>query len=454
MRTPPGWDKWSPEQREAFLTEIEYKWRLWARPDQVIHWEEDHWDVWMNLSGRGAGKTRMGSEAVREYCDQNPGARVACVSPTLGACRDVQYEGDSGLLSVTPEQDYIRYNRSLGQIEFANGSKTFWYSGQEPEKFRGPQHDLIWFDELCAYDFPEEVWDMARMGLRLGDHPRILITTTPKPTKLIRDLVERAQAGDPRIHLISVSTFANSANLPESTLEELRQRYEGTSLGRQELYAEIILEAEGALWSLSMIDDYRVSEIPDLVRIVVAVDPSVSSTGAYANETGIVVVGRDAEGHLYVLDDRTVSKATPEQWAQATKAAYEDWEADTIVIEKNQGGDMVKTVMRSVDEDLPVRTVVASRGKQTRAEPISALYEQGKVHHTRVLKELEDQMTTWIPYDTRQRNSPDRLDALVWAATELNGGAGQGEFFGRADRLALPSPTAYRTRQKRKIPAY
>jgi phage terminase large subunit-like protein len=270
---PPNWDNLSVDQQKEFIQTVKYNWRIWARPNQVIPWEDDSWDILLVLAGRGFGKTRMGAEGIREYASMHPEARIACISPTYAQCRDVQYLGESGILAVTPQDDVHTWHKSHGKIMFENGAQTAWFSGADPEKLRGPQHHLIWFDELCAYQYAQDTWDMSMMGLRLGDHPRVVITTTPKPNRLIIDLVNRAREGDPKVRMINGSTFDNAANIPESTMAMLRQRYEGTTLGRQELYAEVILNAPGALWTWELLEDNRVTEAPELSKIVVAVDP-------------------------------------------------------------------------------------------------------------------------------------------------------------------------------------
>lgn len=431
---PERWKELSPAQQKDLVLEIKYNWDLWARPEQRVPWDNDDWDILLVLAGRGFGKTRMGAEAVREFCTNNPGSLVGVCAPTLGAARDVCYEGESGLLSVCPESEIGpevggRYNRSLGHLKFGNGSRCLWYSGGDPEKFRGPQHHLIWADELCAWPAAQETWDMMLMGLRLGAHPRIIITTTPKPSPLIIELVNRAQAGDLKVRIVTGSTFDNSANLPESALDALRARYEGTALGRQELYAELILDSPGALWSREAIEINRipVDEAPDMNRIVVAVDPAMSAKGDRVAETGIIVAGVGSDGHGYVLHDGTMENATPDQWANKVVQLYHEYMADKIVYERNQGGDLIRHTFQTIDDRLPLRAVVASKGKAIRAEPVSALYEQGRVHHVGQFPQLEDQMAFWAPNEGNQRtNSPDRIDALVWAFTELmlHGGGG------------------------------
>lgn len=445
---PETWRAKSPEEQKMLMRAIKYNWSLWARDNQRVDWEDEDWDILLVLAGRGYGKTRMGAEAVREFCKANPGARVAVCAPTLGAARDVCFEGESGLLEVCSEDEIGKevggkYNRSLGQLRFANGSLCTWYSGGDPEKFRGPQHHLIWADELCAWPMAQEVWDMMLMGLRLGAHPRILITTTPKPSPLIIELVKRAQEGDKSVKIVTGSTFDNAANLPASALEALRLRYEGTTLGRQELYAELILDSPGALWSREAIEINRVTmeDAPEMTRIIVAVDPAMSAKGDRVAETGIIVAGVGTDNHGYVLEDATMENATPDQWANQVVAKYHAWNADKIVFERNQGGDLIRHTFQTIDDRLPLKAVVASKGKAVRAEPVSALYEQGRVHHIGVFQELEDQLC--VPagtlIDTARGRVPIedvRVGTQVWTRDGLRDVMAAGQT-GTADQLVV-----------------
>jgi phage terminase large subunit-like protein len=425
---PDDWDEWSIEDKTAFLHALKYDWKLWARPEQYQPGED--WDICLVLAGRGAGKSRMGSEWIRQKAESRPGARIALVGPTYAAVRDVQVEGDSGLLNVCPPGTISKWNKSLGQLTFTNGSKAFSYSGNDPEKFRGPQHDFAWVDELCAMQYASETWDMMLMGLRLGAHPQIMITTTPKPIPIIIELVQRSQTDAHAVRIVRGSTFDNAANLPASTLAALRARYEGTHLGRQELYADLILDAPGALWQRSLFDAYRIDPhgdkpLPDMVKIVVAVDPGLSTTTERMTETGIVVAGLGSDRRGYILADLSEERPSPDTWAKIVVNAYKTFRADRIVAEVNNGGDLVEHTIRTVDPKVPYKKVYASRGKQTRAEPISALYEQGRVSHVGTFHALEDQMCAWVPGDP----SPDRMDAVVWALTEIMLGGGIGEIY-------------------------
>lgn len=393
------------------------RWNLQRRPSQIP--PTDDWLVWLILAGRGFGKTRTGAEWLAEQAWRHPGTRWAIVAPTFGDARDTCVEGESGLLHALGGE--VRtWNRSLGELELIGGSKVKLFSADEPERLRGPQHHGAWCDELAAWRYPE-AWDQLQFGLRLQTadlQPRTVVTTTPKPTRLVRSLVDRATT-----HVTTGSTFENEANLAPAALEELRSLYEGTRIGRQELYAELLLDTPGALWTMAMLDTEgcRVPEtnVPDLVRVVTAIDPAVTS-GEDADSTGIVTVGQDHTGDLWVLADDTC-RLSPEGWASVAIGAMDRWGGDRIVAEVNNGGDLVESVLRAVDRTVPYRKVTASRGKRVRAEPVAAMYEQGRVHHVAGLEELEAQMCTWTP-DSRQ-GSPDRLDALVWACTELGLGS-------------------------------
>lgn len=436
---PKGWrDNWTVQQKLHAIDQIKYNWRFWARPEQIP--PAGDWDVWLILAGRGYGKTRTGAEWMKEKLLANAGWRAGIIAPSYGSARDVCLEGESGILGVLRDSEIRKYNRSLGQVTLVNGSKIAIYSGNDPEKLRGPQHHMIWYDELAAFQYLQETWDMAMMGLRLGVHPQSLITTTPRPVPLLKELVQRYQDGDDTVALTKGSTFDNSANLAGSTLRALLERYDGTHLGRQELYAELISDAPGALWSRANLDETRFMktrrDLPRLVRVVVAIDPSVSM-GKRSNETGIIVAGKGTDGHAYILDDQTQKQASPETWAKAAIQVFRDEKADRIVVEQNNGGDMCSHTLRTIEPNIPIKTVYASRGKLTRAEPISALYEQKRVHHVGIFADLEDQQCSWVP---GQGESPDRVDALVWALTELMLGGGISEVYtpGYSGAGALP----------------
>jgi phage terminase large subunit-like protein len=399
--------------------ELQHDWGFWARPEQLE--PEGDWNTWVALAGRGWGKTRAGAEWVRHRI-RSGDKIVHCVAPTKGDVRRVMVEGDSGLLNVCWEGDKTYRGKHIGfpvwsptnnSLTWENGAKAVFFSAEDPERLRGPQAYSAWCDELCAWRNAQDTWDMMMFGLRLGKHPKVFVTTTPKTTKLIRNIL-----ADDNTVVSKGSTYDNAANLAGTFLDAVRKTYEGTRLGRQELYAEILDEASGALWNRGLLAKCEIDkdEVPTLNRIVVAIDPAVTSN-AESDMTGIVVAGIDVNGIAYVLEDHT-GQYTPQQWASKAVQLYRDHMADRIVAERNQGGDMVRHTLHTEDETLPVKLVHASRGKMARAEPVSALYEQGKVKHVRGLNELEDQMVQWEPLGSI--GSPDRLDALVWAITDLS----------------------------------
>ncbi len=378
--------------------------------------------MWLLLAGRGFGKTRTGAEWVRERVKAGA-KRIALVAETAADARDVMVEGESGLLSVCWEGDVTRRGATLGRplyepskrrVSWANGTVATTYSAEEPDQLRGPQHDTAWADELAKWRY-EEAWDNLMLGLRLGDDPRSVVTTTPKPTRLLRRLI-----GDSRVRVTRGSTFDNRAHLPRAFLDGVVALYGGTRIGRQELMAEMLEEAAGALWRRAEIEALRVDRAPELKRIVVAIDPAVSA-GEGADETGIVVAGYGFDEKGYVLEDLS-GRYTPADWAKRAIEAFHRWRADRLIGEVNNGGEMIEHTLRAVDRGIAYRAVRASRGKQARAEPIAALYERARVHHVGALPQLEDQMVSWEPLGSER--SPDRVDALVWALSELMLGGG------------------------------
>ena len=393
---------------EAEIVAVLTAWEIHRRPAQATPISD--WRVWLILAGRGWGKTRTGAEFIREQVNLGAASHIALVGPTAADVRDTMIEGESGLLGIFPRDERPRYEPSKRRVTFHNGAMASAFSADEPDRLRGPNHDLAWVDELAAWRYPE-AWDMLMFGLRIGGNPRAVVTTTPKPIPLIRRLLA---IEDGTVVLTRGSTFDNKANLAASFLTEITSRYEGTRLGRQELYAEILDDVDGALWDRGTLEEHRVSMTPELERVVVAIDPAAGSKAENA-ETGIVVAGLGADGHGYVLDDRSI-RGTPNDWGTSAIAAYHANKADRIVAEANQGGDMVLHTLRTVDANAPVKMVHASRGKRTRAEPVAALYEQGRIHHLGFHGLLEDQLCSWVPDHS---DSPDRLDALVWAITEL-----------------------------------
>jgi len=416
--------------------ELRHTWEFWARDNQLEPEGKD-WRVWFINAGRGYGKTRSGVEWVRENAKRGV-RRIAAIAATNSDIERVMVKGESGFLSVCWEGDKTYSGKLMGFPKYSptkrsliwwkNGIETGkkediltevqFFSAEEPERLRGPQFELAWCDELAAWNKDIDTWAMLQFCMRLGKRPRIMVTTTPKPTKLVRQILK-----DKTTHVTTGSTFDNAANLAGTYLTAVKEQYEGTRMGRQELYAEVLEEAQGALWTTDMLDSCSVKQedVPDLIRIVVALDPAVTSN-AESDMTGIVVAGIDVNGVAYVLGDYT-DRLSPQGWASKAIQLYHQFQADRIVAEVNQGGDMVRTTIHGEDESVSYRAVRASRGKYARAEPISALYERNLVKHVAnptdgsSLNELETQMRTWEPLGSI--GSPDRLDALVWALTDL-----------------------------------
>jgi len=392
-------------------------WLKTARDKQIA--PDEQYYIWLILAGRGWGKTRTGAQDIALFALRNPGTNCAVVAPTHGDLRRVCFGGPSGLLSIIPKDCFSKsaykgYSSSTSEIRLQNGSKISGFAAQEPDRLRGPQFHRAWCDELAAWRYPE-TFDQLMFGLRLGDNPQCVITTTPKPSKIIKSLMEREDC-----FITRGNTFENEENLAESALAMLKDRYEGTTLGRQELYAEIVDNVEGALWTNKMIEDSRISDERELTQIVVAIDPAVTAN-ANSDETGILVVGKDANNSFYVLEDLS-GRYSADKWGRMAIKAFYEWEADRIVAEVNNGGDLVERLLRSIDSDIPYRSVHATRGKLVRAEPIAALYEQGRVHHVGMFPELEAQMCSYVG---DIKTSPDRLDALVWGMTELSKSRGR-----------------------------
>jgi len=376
---------------------------------------EGSWRTWLLLAGRGFGKTRTAAEWVRHEIAQGSMRRVALVGATAADVRDVMIEGPSGLLASCRDAGLAaRYEPSRRRVVFPTvDAVAFAYSAEEPDRLRGPQHDGAWVDEAAAFG-GEETWDQLQFGLRLGSNPRQVVTTTPRPVALIRRLV-----GDPTTVVTRGSTYDNRENLAPAFLEQIVARYEGTRLGRQELFGEVLDDVQGALWNLAMLEgaQRRRDEVPQLVRVVVAIDPQAGyDPDGELSETGIVVAGVDRARQGWVIADRS-GNYTPNQWAERAMAAFHEFKADRVIAEANQGGVMVESTLRTVAPRAPITLVRATRGKLARAEPVAALYEQGKVFHAGVFRELEEQMTQYVP--ERAKRSPDRMDALVWALTHL-----------------------------------
>jgi phage terminase large subunit-like protein len=406
-------------ERRAFLASLpaevlaaaEHEWRFWARPDQLE--PAGKWRTWLMRSGRGAGKTRAGAEWVRAKVEGGVYGRLHLVGRTDSDVRDTMVEGSSGLLAISPPHLRPRYRPRLRRLDWPNGAVARLYSAEEPDRLRGPQCEAAWLDELASWTYPAAYHNLM-FGLRVGCDPRCVVTSTPRPTKLIRELVAREGTVQTQS-----STYANRHNLAPAFLAEILTTYEGTRLGRQEIHGEILDDVPGALWQHARLDELRVTEAPrQLARVVVAVDPAVSS-GEEADETGIIVCCRDSEKHAYVLADLS-GRCSPIEWAEKVAGAYHRYEADAVVAEVNQGGALVTDMLRLVDDALNVIEVHATRGKYQRAEPVAGFYEQGRVHHVGCLPGLEDQMCSFtVDMDRAVQGSPDRVDALVWGLTEL-----------------------------------
>jgi phage terminase large subunit-like protein len=390
-------------------------WDFWRRDDQAE--PEGNWRAWLVMAGRGYGKTRMGAEWVSGLAATHPGARFALVGATLNEVRQVMVEGESGLLSL-PFAERPEWEPSLRRLTWTNGTVATLYSAAEPESLRGPQHDFAWADEIAKWPSGIAAWDNLMLGLRLGAAPRVMATTTPRPVPLVRRLQQERG-----VVQSTGRTIDNEMNLPRDFIESVKAAYEGTRWGRQELDGELIEDVAGALWNRDLLERQRavLRQAQDerfFKRIVIGVDPPVSDHG---DACGIVAVGLGDDGKAYVLADHSVTGASPEGWARAVAGAVEAWNADRVVAEDNQGGNMVESTLRAADLAMPVKRVHASRGKSARAEPVAALYEAGRAFHVRAFPELEDQMCGLVVgggYEGPGR-SPDRADALVWAMTEL-----------------------------------
>lgn len=396
----------------AEKAEALHNWPFWARDEQLPPLGE--WRTWLIMAGRGFGKTRTVCEWARDRIENYGCGRLAIVAETAADARDVLIEGESGLLSICPPWNRPNYEPSKRRVTWPNGAIASTYSADDPEQLRGPQHDAAIADEIGKWRY-FEAWDNLQFGLRLGSDPRCAVATTPRPTKLLRDLMAQKSTVVTR-----GTTYENAVNLAPAFMEQIISRYEGTRIGRQELNAELLEDVPGALWTREMIEQSRAVNVPPLVRVVVGVDPEAES-GDQSAETGIIVAGIDVHGHGWILEDAS-AHGTPHVWGKAVVAAHSKHKADRIIGEVNNGGEMIEFVIKTVARDagianVPYKAIRASRGKQARAEPIAALYEQRKVHHVGLFAQLEDQMAGWVP--GQGMASPDRLDALVWALSEL-----------------------------------
>ncbi|MFL5279513.1 MAG: DNA-packaging protein [Rhodopila sp.] len=423
----------------ADLAALEWHWPFWARRDQLA--PPGNWRTWLLLGGRGSSKTKSASEWVRAEMESGRRRQIGIVAPTADSARRIMVEGPSGIMSVTPPWCRPSYEPSTRRIVWPNGGIVHIFSAEEPDRLRGPNLDGFWGDELTSWNDAASVWDMLMMALRLpgpqGHPPCGVVSTTPKNQTVLKQILSA-----PSTVVTRAKTSDNAANLDGSTLAYLQQKYGGTRLGRQELDAELLADLEGALWSRDLLDTCRIKrgDAPDMRRVVVAVDPPGASSKDSA-ECGIIVAGLGPDRHGYILADLS-GRMSPEKWARTVVNAFHGWKADRIVAEQNFGGAMVESTIKSVDPLVAVKMVVASRGKQLRAEPIAAFYQQHRVHHVGEFPALEDQMTGWDP--TVSGPSPDRVDSLVWACTELMSGRApmsiSKEFL---DAVAIPVPGSY-----------
>lgn len=400
----------TPEQR----LQLYFRWEFWRRTSQAMpDWD---WVFWLCKPGRGWGKTRVGAETVRHWIKTSP--LVNLIGATADDARDIMIQGESGILNICPRHERPQYKKSERKLLWPNGAESLIFTADEPERLRGKQHMKLWGDELAAWRYPE-AWDQAKLGLRLGRKPQAVITTTPRPTAVIKELMK-----DPHCHVTDGHTNENYENLAPTFLRIITRKYEGTRLGRQELGGELLEDNPNALFQRKWIDKFRIS-MDDYkkhvtpLRAGVGVDPSVTAkeeSDLCGIVGGSIARGLDGNMHLYVLDDRSLI-ATPRGWAQQAVSLYHRLEADRIIAEINNGGDLVEAIIRTVDPGIPYRGVHATRGKIIRAEPVSTLYEQGRIHHIGSLAKLEDEMCDYDPLNSSK--SPDRMDALVWLVYEL-----------------------------------
>ncbi len=420
--TPEEVDEFLSGLSQNALLALPWMFEFWALPHQLP--PRGAWKTWVIMGGRGAGKTRAGSEWVRAQVEGagpgDPGRcrRVALVGETVDQVREVMVMGESGIIACSPPDRRPEWHMTRQQLIWPNGAVAQVFSAHDPEAMRGPQFDAAWADELGKWKKGAEAWDQLQFALRLGQNPQAVVTTTPRNVGVLKAILK-----NPSSVVTHAPTEANRAYLAESFLTEVQARYGGSHLGRQELEGVLVEEEEGALWTMAMLEAARVDAVPAFNRVVVAVDPPV--TGMKSSDAcGIVVVGADTRGEpkdwrAVVLEDASVQGASPEGWARAALAAMERHGADRLVAEVNQGGDLVERLVRMVDPLVPYRGVHATRSKMLRAEPVAALYEQGRVGHMRGLGALEDQMVRMTATGWKGTGSPDRLDALVWALTDL-----------------------------------
>ncbi len=428
--------RWTPEIQQEYLIKAGARGRsyIYGRFGIYAHAHQlpplagnngEPWTTWLLIGGRGAGKTRAGAEWVRALANEpkrdGEGARrIALIGESELEIRNVMVEGVSGLLAVHPQAARPQWHASLRKLEWPNGAIAQVFSAEDPESLRGPQFHAAWLDELAKWRHAEATFDMLQFGLRLGERPRQVITTTPRPIPLLKRLIK-----DPLSAVTRASTHANARNLAPAFVDTVLRRYQGTRLGRQEIDGEIIEDRPDALWSRVMIEGSRVDAAPELARIVVAVDPPASSAKG-ADACGLVAAGRAENGIVYVIADESAAGLSPALWAAKAIALWRRLAADALVVEVNQGGEMVRAVIGEQDRNVPVIAVHAKRGKWLRAEPVAALYEQGRVKHAGGFPELEDEMCDFGLDGLSSGRSPDRLDALVWAVSHLSFGAARG----------------------------
>ncbi len=395
-------------EENAILYEYATRWTFQAHPGQIPP-KDQAWFCYLMRSGRGGGKTRAGAEWILQRV-RDGYRHIALIGQTAADVRDTMVElGPSSIMKIARPEERPEYEPSKRRLTFPNGAVATTFTGEQPDQLRGPAHDTVWIDELAKFKYPQETWDNMEMGIRLGDNPQVFVTTTPRPIPLIKQLIKEPTTID-----IRFSTAQNAENLSPLFLKRVMDKYAGTRLGRQELEGELLEDNPGALWQRGVIEYLRTQTAPLLIRLIIGVDPAVTANEGSA-ETGIIAAGLAADGHTYVLGDYSLH-GTPNEWAQAVIKAHHRWQGDGVVGEVNNGGDLVEVNLRTVDRLIPFGKVYASRGKAIRAQPVAALYEQGKVHHVGTFPELEDQMCEWVTGE----KSPDRMDALVWAIWALN----------------------------------
>lgn len=385
---------------------LRWHWPFWARPNQLA--PEGGWRTWLILAGRGFGKTEAGAQWIRQRVEN--GARsIALVAETQ---KDLEEVMVARLLKISPPHMMPKVRYKPVRLIWPNGAEALGYNGTEPDQLRGPEFDTAWVDELAKYRYARELWDMLQFTMRSGDDPRVLATTTPRPIPVLREIM-----ANPLTAITRGSTMENKDNLAEAFIDAVVSKYAGTRLGRQELDGEILDDVPGALWTRAMLERAVTDSVPEMARVVVAVDPSGTNGADDGDEIGIIVVGRGIDGRGYVLEDLSC-KLSPDAWARRACEAYYRWGADRLVAERNFGGAMVASVIRTADRNVSFKEVTASRGKTARAEPVAALYEQGRVSHVRGLADLEDQLTLMTMAGYAGEGSPDRVDAMVWGLTE------------------------------------